>query len=117
MWLSFKAELRLFVLSVLRKEVAELYHKIVSADSVFRMNVTVRCDICATSREAAKGRRGMGREREKEERKADELRCNDWITESLESLGGPLAWPPDIQPQRQSLPLPLAPHSFLPRHR
>lgn len=48
---------------------------------------------------------GGWREREKEERKADEeLRCNDWITESPESLGGPLAWPPDIQPRQYVSP-------------
>lgn len=56
---------------------------------------------------------GVGGERAKEERKADASCVATIGLRSPESLGGPLAWPPDIQP-REPLSLPLAPLSFLP---
>lgn len=72
----------------------------------------VRCDICATSRERKAG--DGEKERKRREKQTKSWRCNDWITESPESLGGPLAWPPDIQPRQCVSPSrPLAPRGFL----
>lgn len=90
-------------LGVLRKEVAETYHDRFSLPDERHGPIRHMCNESGS-------RERKAREREKSRR---ELRCNDWITESPESLGGPLAWPPDIQ-SRKSLPPSFTSRGFLP---
>lgn len=74
------------LLNILQKEIVEIYSKCFS-DSVFRVNIMIRRDVCNKAERTARG----------EEREADESHCNG-LRESLKCLTGPLAWPPDIQP-------------------